>query len=109
MAGSGLRKEVRRRLYAFADRMARGFSDSRRRQFIREMIVGLVIGGHVHLTKIARAIGSGRTNVHAVQKRLSRHLDSPHWSMEPVMNELLSSSATSTLGELQCHLPLSIP
>lgn len=40
------------------------------------MIVGLVIGGHVHRTKIARAVGSGRRNVHAVQKRLSRHLES---------------------------------
>jgi len=93
MPGNGLRKEVRRRLYAFADRMARWFSDSRRQQFIREMIAGLVIGGHVHLTKIARAIGSGTTNVHAVEKRLSRHLDSQHWSMQPVIDGLLGLSA----------------
>ena len=59
MAGNGLRKEVRRRLYAFAGRVARWFSDSRRQRFVREMIAGLVIGGHVHLTKIARAVGSG--------------------------------------------------
>jgi hypothetical protein len=43
--------------------------------------VGLVTAGHVHLTKVARAFGSGVTNVHAVEKGLSRHLDSPHWSI----------------------------
>ena len=57
------------------------------------MIVGLVIAGHVHLTKVARALGSGATNVHAVQKRLSRHLDSHHWSMQPVVDGLLEESA----------------
>ncbi len=57
------------------------------------MIAGLVIGGHVHLSKIARAIGSGTTNVHAVEKRLSRHLDSPHWSMQPAIDGLLALSA----------------
>lgn len=93
MAGNGLRKEVRRRLYAFAGQVARRFSDSRRQQFVRDMIAGLVIGGHVHLTKIARAVGSGTTNVHAVEKRLSRHLDSPHWSMQPAIDGLLASSA----------------
>ncbi len=93
MAGNGLRKEVRRRLCTFADRVARYFSNSRRQRFVREMIAGLVIGGHVHLTKIARAVGSGMTNVHAAEKRLSRHLDSPHWSMEPVVDKLLAWSA----------------
>ena len=58
MAGNGMRKEVRRRLYEFAGRVARGVSDSRRQRFILQMIVGLVIGGHVHLTKIARASGN---------------------------------------------------
>ena len=89
MAGNGLRKEVRRRLYVFAERVARGVPDGRRQRFIREMIVGLVIAGHVHLTKIARAIGSGVNNVHADEKRLSRHLDSEHWSMWPVIDGLL--------------------
>jgi hypothetical protein len=54
------------------------------------MIAGLVIGGHVRLAKIALAAGSGMTIVHAAQKRLSRHLDSPHWSMEPAVDKLLA-------------------
>ena len=85
-----MRKEVRRSLYEFAGRVARGVSDRRRQRFILQMIVGLVIGGHVHLTKIARAIGSGVNSVHADEKRLSRHLDSQHWSMQPVMDGLLN-------------------
>jgi len=93
MAGNGLRKEVRRRLYVFAGRVARWFSDTRRQRFVRDMIAGLVIGGHVHLSKIARAVGSGTTNVHAEEKRLSRHLDSHHWSMQPVIDGLLAWSA----------------
>jgi hypothetical protein len=98
MAGNGLRKEVRRRLYDFAGNVARGVSDSRRQRFILQMIVGLVIGGHVHLTKIARAIGSGVNSVHTDEKRLSRHLDSQHWSMQPVMDGLLNDSA-AMVGE----------
>jgi hypothetical protein len=62
------------------------------------MIVGLVISGHVHLTKIARAIGSGVNSVHADEKRLSRHLDSEHWSMEPVIDGLRNGSA-AMVGE----------
>ncbi len=57
------------------------------------MIAGLVIGGHVHLAKIARAAGSGMTVVHAAEKRLSRHLHSAHWSMEPAVEKLLAWSA----------------
>ena len=98
MAGNGLRKVVRRRLYGFARRVARGVSDSRRQRFILEMIVGLVIAGHVHLTKIARAIGSGMNSVHADEKRLSRHLDSEHWTMRPVIDGLLNDSA-AMVGE----------
>jgi hypothetical protein len=93
MAGNGLRKEVRRRLYGFARRMARLVSDGRRQRFLMEMIVGLVVGGHVHLTKIARAVGSGINSVHSDEKRLSRHLDSEHWSMRPVIDGLLNNSA----------------
>lgn len=93
MAGNGLRKEVRRRLYAFAGRVARCVPDTRRQRFLQEMIVGLVVAGHVHLTKVARALGSGATNVHAMEKRLSRHLDSQHWSMQPVIDGLLAWSA----------------
>lgn len=88
-----LRKEVRRRLYGFAIGLARHFSDTRRQQFVRDMIVGLVVGSHVHLTKIARALGNGRTNVHAVEKRLSRHLESSCWNMELLGEELLTRSA----------------
>jgi hypothetical protein len=90
MAGNGLRKEVRRRLYAFSGRVARWVRHSRRQRFLQEMLVGLVTAGHVHLTKVARAFGSGVTNVHAVEKRLSRHLDSPHWSIRRA--DLLGSS-----------------
>jgi hypothetical protein len=93
MPSNGVRKEVRRRLYAFAGRVARWVGDSRRQRFVQQMIPGLVIGGHVHLTKVARAIGSGTTNVHPVEKRLSRHLDSEHWSMQPVIDGLLGWSA----------------
>jgi len=55
MARKGVRTEIRRRLSNFDRRVARWVSDRRRQRFILEMIVGLVVGGHVHLTKIARA------------------------------------------------------
>jgi len=57
------------------------------------MLIGLVVGLHVHLTRITRALGNGTTDVHAVEKRLSRHLDSPHWDMELLREELLTRSA----------------
>ncbi len=98
MPGNGLPRQVRRRLYAFGRQAARPFSDSRRRQFIEDMIDGLVIGGHVHLTKIARAIGDGRANIHSVEKRLSGHLGSEHWDMSPMADELLERSA-AMVGE----------
>lgn len=93
MTVAGLRKEVRRKLYAFANRVARQVSDTRRQQFLREMIVGLVVGRHVHLSKIARAAGCGLTNVHAAEKRLSRHLKSEHWDTAAISDLLLSGSA----------------
>jgi DDE family transposase len=95
MARNGVRKEVRRRLYGFARRVASLVSDSRRQRFLEEMITGLVIGGHVHLSKIARAAGRGDEDIHAAEKRLSRHLNSEHWSMQPVLDELRSWSAAS--------------
>src|ERR1700751_5693918 len=93
MAGNGLPKEVRRRLYSFSRKVASEFSDSRRRRFIEAMIAGLVIGGHVHLSKIARAISRGDTDIHGVEKRLSKHLASEHWDMTPVADRLLAESA----------------
>jgi len=93
MPGNGLPKEVRRRLYAFARGIARPFTDSRREQFIRDMIPGLLISGHVHLSKVARAISPGDADIHGVEKRLSRHLGSEHWDMSPVASELLRRSA----------------
>lgn len=93
MARNGVRKEVRRRLCVFARRVARSVSDSRRQRFLEEMVRGLVIGGHVHLSKIARAAGRGDEDIHAAEKRLSRHLDSEHWSMQPVIDALRSWSA----------------
>lgn len=93
MPGYGLPKEVRRRLYGFGRKVARPFSDSRRRRFLEEMISGLVIAGHVHLTKVARAIGQGNEDIHSVEKRLSRNLASEHWDMSPIADDLLARSA----------------
>jgi len=63
-----------------------------------------VIAGHVHLTKIARAIGSGVNNVHAEEKRLSRHLDSEHWSMRPVIDGLLHAPRRESRDEMALGL-----
>lgn len=93
MPGNGLPKDIRRRLYGFARSLATPFSDSRRRQFITDMIPGLLISGHVHLTKVARAISGGEANIHSVEKRLSTHLGSEHWDMSPLADELLTRSA----------------
>jgi hypothetical protein len=57
------------------------------------MLTGLVAAGHVHLTAIARGIGRGGEKVHAVEKRLSRHLASPHWNTAHLAAELLRRSA----------------
>lgn len=93
MARNGLSKEIRRRLYGFARCLARPFSDSRRRDFLQDMIPGLLISGHVHLTKVARAISPGDADIHGVEKRLSRHLGSEHWDMSPLAEHLLTRSA----------------
>jgi hypothetical protein len=93
MATRTLAKEIKRRLYSFAHRLASPFSDARRRGFVRDMLGGLVIGGHVHLTRIARAIGDGTDNVHSVEKRLSKHLGSHHWDMSPLGDQLLAQAA----------------
>jgi hypothetical protein len=93
MAGQTLTTAIRRRLYTFAAGIARPFTDSRRRAFLTDMLTGLVAAGHVHLTAIARGFGRGAANVHAAEKRLSRHLSSEHWDMSPVAAELLRRSA----------------
>jgi hypothetical protein len=93
MADNGVSKEIRRRLYAFAAGVARPFSDSRRQRFLKDMISGLLIAGHVHLSKVARAISAGDADIHGVEKRLSIHLASEHWDMSPVADELLGRSA----------------
>jgi hypothetical protein len=93
MPGNGLPKEIRRRLYAFARGVARPFTDARRQRFIEDMIPGLLISGHVHLSKVARAISPGDADIHGVEKRLSRHLGSEHWDMSPVAMDLLTRSA----------------
>lgn len=99
MKRKGLRSFANQKLYAFAKNISRGISDSRRRRFLYSMIAGLVIGGHVHLTKIARAVATGNTNIHAAEKILSRHLDSEHWSMQSVMDQLLAWSASSVTSQ----------
>ena len=93
MAGTTLTTAIRRRLSTFAGRVARPFSDSRRQQFITEMITGLVAGGHVHLTAVARANHRGTANIHAAAKRLSRHLASAPWNAAPLADALLARSA----------------
>jgi hypothetical protein len=93
MPGKGLPKEIRRRLYGFARGLARPFSDSRRQRFVEDMIPGLVIAGHVHLSKVARAISPGDADIHGVEKRLSKHLASEHWDASPLSDELLKRSA----------------
>jgi hypothetical protein len=93
MAGTVLTTAIRRRLSTFAAGVARPFTDSRRRRFVTQMITGLVAGGHVHLTKVARATHRGDANIHAAQKRLSGHLASEHWNTAPLAAQLLSRSA----------------
>lgn len=98
MAGNGLPKQVRRRMYSFARLVSRPFSDSRRSHFLEDMISGLIIGGHVHLSKVARAVYAGDTNIHGAEKKLSRHLGSEHWDMSPAEDFLLQRSA-AMVGE----------
>jgi hypothetical protein len=57
------------------------------------MVGGLVIGGHVHLSQGARAISKGNADIHAVEKRFSRHLASEPRDMSPVAEGLLARSA----------------
>jgi Transposase DDE domain len=90
---SSLTTSIRQRLYTFARRLAKPFTDSRRRRFLTDMVTGLVISGHVHLTKVARALGHGLGNIHADEKRLSKHLGSEHWDASPIADELLRRSA----------------
>lgn len=93
MASTTLTTAIRRRLSTFAAGVARPFTDSRRRRFVTEMITGLVAGGHVHLTKVARATHRGEANIHGAQKRLGGHLQSEHWNSAPLAAELLRRSA----------------
>jgi hypothetical protein len=93
MAGTALTTAIRKRLSNFAAGVARPFTDSRRRGFVADMLTGLVAGGHVHLTAVARATHRGTANIHAAEKRLSRHLASEHWNAGPVAAELLRRSA----------------
>src|SRR3990172_644909 len=93
MPGDGMSKQVRRRLDAFAQKVASPFSDSRRQRFVTDMVAGLVIGGHVHLTRIARAISSGDDKIHSQENRLSKQLGSPRWDASPLADELLEWSA----------------
>lgn len=88
MATDGFAKRARKALYGFAGKVASLVSDSRRQRFLGEMVAGLVIGGHVHLSRVARAVGNGSNEVEADEKRLSRHLASEHWTMQPVVDAL---------------------
>ena len=93
MAGTTLTKAIRQRLYSFAGGIASQFTDSRRQRFVGEMLAGLISAGHVHLSAIARGISRGGGNIHAVEKRLSRHLSSDHWNAGALSAELLRRSA----------------
>jgi hypothetical protein len=68
-------------------------SDTRRQRFVEEMIVGVVVSGKVHLTEVARAASYGTVDVHAAEKRLSRHLNSEHWDTSSLTNHLLAISS----------------
>ena len=85
-------KRARKALYGFARKVASLVSDSRRQRFLEEMVTGLVIGGHVHLSRVARAVGNGSNDVEVDEKRLSRNLGSEHWNMQPVVDALRSWS-----------------
>jgi hypothetical protein len=89
---------ARQRLYTFARQLATPFTDSRRQRFLTDMIPGLIIANHVHLSKIARASGHGLEDVHVAEKRLRRHLGSEHWDMSPLADRLLQVSAAK-VGE----------
>ena len=93
MAGTTLTTPIRPRLSTFAKGIARPFTDSRRRNFITDMLTGLVVAGHVHLTAVARGISGGDGNIHAIEKRLSRNLRSEHWEADPIADRLLQRSA----------------
>jgi len=93
MAGTSLTTAIRRQLYGFAGGIARPFSDSRRRRFVTDMVSGLAVAGHVHLTAVARANSRGAGNIHADEKRLSRNLGSEHWDASLLADELLRRSA----------------
>ena len=93
MAGTPISRATKRRLSAFAHQLANPFTDSRRRRFLTDMITGLVIGGHVHLSKIARATSRGTEDIKSQEKRLSRHLGSEHWDMSPLAETLLTDAA----------------
>jgi hypothetical protein len=93
MASTTLTTPIRRRLSTFAKGIARPFTDSRRRNFVTDMLTGLVVAGHVHLTAVARGIGHGDGNIHAIEKRLRRNLGSEHWEADPIADELLRRSA----------------
>ena len=93
MAGTTLTTAIRARLSTFAAGLSKPFTDSRRREFLTDMITGLVAGGHVHLTAVARATHRGEANIHAAEKKLGRHLGSAHGDASPVAAELLYRSA----------------
>ena len=93
MAGRKLTTAIRQRLCTFAAGLARPFTDSRRRRFVKEMVTGLVSGGHVHLTEVARATHRGPGSIHAAEKRLSRNLGSEHWDAASLSADLLRRSA----------------
>jgi hypothetical protein len=93
MAPANLSTLIRKRLYTFARRLASPFPDSRRQRFVRDMVGGLVLANHVHLSKVARAIGTGGDDIHAAEKRLRRHLGSAHWDASGLADRLLAQSA----------------
>ena len=94
MARAAPTTTIRRRLYAFARLPASLFSDSRRHRFVADMVAGLTIANHVHLTAVARALDTcGCGNIHAAEKRLSRHLASDCWDAAPLADALLERSA----------------
>jgi hypothetical protein len=98
MASTALTTPIRRRLSPFAKGVARPFTDSRRRDFITDMLTGLVAAGHVPSPPSRGGSAAGR-QIRAAEKRLGRNLASEHWEADPIADERLRRSAARVAAD----------
>jgi hypothetical protein len=68
------------------------FPDSRRLGPLTGTVPGLVIANHAHLSKVARAVSSGRGDVHPVGKGFSKQLDSDRWDVSSLSDRLVADA-----------------